>query len=304
MTHLDPDCVAELARYHQKSSDAMMEEILQVYCSCLKSVVAIFHFTVMLLFMLSFPLASSLPPACPIPLSLPPTIYLFLFLLVYPPPPLSHLLYPSIPSSRPSHPSFLPPSSPPYFSILCFPPSLTFLLLCPPPSLPPLSHPPSHPPPSLPSSLPPSPLPMNLPPTLQWKYDEVTATYFLLLQQKHRGKYPIIRMPWVLPMSVSHLMTSLPTAHDPLSRKWPGSSCWNLPLIHWTVRRIKQTTTITTTQNLWTTYVTILENVEHCGSKSEQADTGIFMSLMNDVTSSNSNWIMFSASWHDGPLTI
>lgn len=107
MTHLDSDCVAELARYHQKSSDAMMEEILQVYCSCLKSVVAIFHFTVMLLFVLSFPLSSSLPPACPIPLSLPPTIYIFLFLLVYPPS-LFHLLYPSIPSSLPSHPSFLP----------------------------------------------------------------------------------------------------------------------------------------------------------------------------------------------------
>ena len=232
MTHLDPDCVAELARYHQKSSDAMMEEILQVYCSCLKSVVAIFHFTVMLLFMLSFPLSSSLPPACPIPLSLPPTIYIFLFLLVYPP-----ALSPTF-----SIPPFLLPALPipPFFLLPLLLTSLFFAFLLPSPFY---FSVPSLPSPSPPSSLPPSPLPMNLPPTLQWKYDEVTATYFLLLQQKHRGKYPIIRMPWVLPMSVSHLMTSLPTAHDPLSRKWPGSSCWNLPLIHWTVRRIKQTTT-------------------------------------------------------------
>ena len=156
MTHLDPDCVAELARYHQKSSDAMMEEILQVYCSCLKSVVAIFHFTVMLLFMLSFPLASSLPPACPIPLSLPPTIYIFLFLLVYPPPP-------SLPPSLSLH-SFFPPF-PSLLSSSFLSSLLLYSLLS---SFPHLSTSlsPSLPSPSLPSSLPPSPLSPILPPTL------------------------------------------------------------------------------------------------------------------------------------------
>ena len=166
MTHLDPDCVAELARYHQKSSDAMMEEILQVYCSCLKSVVAIFHFTVMLLFRLSFPLSSSLPPACPIPLSLPPTIYIFLFLLVYPPP-LSPTfsIPPFLLPALPIPPFFLLPllltslffafllPSPFYFSVPLSPFPLSPIL---PPTLPPLSHPPSHPPPSPWTSLPPS----------------------------------------------------------------------------------------------------------------------------------------------------
>jgi len=38
---------------------------------------------------------------------------------------------------------------------------------------------------------------------LQWKYDEVTATYFLLLQQKHHGKEPTIMMPRKQPSSSS-----------------------------------------------------------------------------------------------------
>ena len=154
------------------------------------------------------PLILSLPPACPIPLSLPLTIYIFLSLFVYPPLSLPPSL--SLHSSFPHFPSLLSSSSLLFFllpllsslsfAILCFPPSLTFYLSIP------LSPSPLSP--ILSPTLPPTPLPITLPPTLQWNYDEVTATYFLLLQQKHRGKDPTINMLWVLPMSVSDLITS------------------------------------------------------------------------------------------------
>ena len=136
-----------------------------VYCPCLKSVVAIFHFTVMLLFILSSPLSSSLSllPALSLYPSLSLSISFSPFLCILPS--LSHLLCPSIPPSLTSPPSFLPPPSPPFFSILCYPLLSSFphfLLIYPSLPLPTLSHPLSHPPP------PPHDPPSHSPVELRW----------------------------------------------------------------------------------------------------------------------------------------
>ena len=53
----------------------------------------------------------------------------------------------------------------------------------------------------------------------------------------------------------------------------------------------------------WLYYTDILENVEHCGG--EIQEYYVTDELMSDVLkSSKFKFLMFSASWHDGPLTI
>ena len=50
----------------------------------------------------------------------------------------------------------------------------------------------------------------------------------------------------------------------------------------------------------------LLENVEHCGGEPEEPVQECYVTdeWMSDVTSSKFKFLMFSASWYDGPLTI
>eukprot|EP00731_Ephydatia_muelleri_P017625 Em0010g723a len=62
--------------------------------------------------------------------------------------------------------------------------------------------------------------------TLEWKYDDVTASYFLLLQQKLHGKAPSIvtpRNPATSPLvsTVPYMPLSLPSKPSPLNEETP-----------------------------------------------------------------------------------